>query len=87
MLLREVYLFEYIDTIFESTERMNHVKRIVILRVTKENIERLCCELVRPHYPTYNIYFTNRIGTATIEKLAEADETDVYKKYLLFFNR
>jgi vacuolar protein sorting-associated protein 45 len=79
MLLREVYLFEYIDTIFESTERLNHVKCIVILRPTKENIERLCCELGRPHYRTYNIYFTNRIGTTTIEKLAEADETEVVR--------
>uniref|UniRef100_A0A6G1S9L0 Vacuolar protein sorting-associated protein 45 n=1 Tax=Aceria tosichella TaxID=561515 RepID=A0A6G1S9L0_9ACAR len=79
MLLREVYLFEYIDTIFESTERLNHVKCIVILRPTRENIERLCFELGRPHYRTYNIYFTNRIGSATIDRLAEADETEVVR--------
>lgn len=26
ILLREVYLFEYIDTIFESSERLNHLE-------------------------------------------------------------
>lgn len=79
MLLREVFLFEQIDTIFESIERLNHVKCIVILRPTKDNIERLCRELGRPHYRTYNVYFTNRIGATTIEKLAEADETEVVR--------
>lgn len=79
MLLREVYLFEYIDTIFESNERLNQVKCIVLLRPTKINVELLCRELSRPHYRTYHIYFTNRLGTTTIEKLAEADETDVVR--------
>lgn len=79
MLLREVYLFEYIDTIFESPERLNHMKCIVILRPTRENIERLCSELKRPHYRTYHIYFTCRLGTSTIEKIAEADETEVVR--------
>lgn len=79
MLLREVYLFEYIDTIFESVERLNHVKCIVILRPTRANIELLCKELGRPHYRTYHIYFTNRLGAATIEKLAEADEVEVVR--------
>lgn len=79
MLLREVYLFEYIDTIFESVERLNHMKCIVVLRPTKENIERLCRELNRPHYRTYHLYFTCKIGSTIIEKLAEADETEVVR--------
>lgn len=79
MLLREVYLFEYIDTIFESSERLNHMKCIVILRPIRDNIERLCRELRRPHYRTYHIYFTSRLGSTTIEKLAEADETEVVR--------
>lgn len=79
MLLREVYLFEYVDTIFESTERLNHMKCIVILRPTKENIEQLCRELNRPHYRTYHLYFTCRVGSKIIEKLAEADETEVVR--------
>lgn len=79
MLLREVYLFEYIDTIFESTERLNHMKCIAILRPTKDNIELLCRELRRPHYRTYHLYFTCRIGTTIIEKLGEADETEVVR--------
>lgn len=79
MLLREIYLFEYIDTIFESAERINHMKCIVILRPTKENIELLCNELNRPHYRTYHLYFTNRIGPTILKKLSEADETEVVR--------
>lgn len=79
MLLREVYLFEYIDTIFESSERLNHMKCIVVLRPSRENIQRLCAELKRPHYRTYHIYLTSRLGSATVDKLAEADETEVVR--------
>jgi len=79
MLLREVYLFEYINTIFESTERLSQMKCIVILRSSKDNVENLCRELKRPHYRTYHIYFTSRLGSTTIQKLAEADEREVVR--------
>lgn len=79
MLLREVYLFERIDTIFETSERLNHMKCIVILRPTKDNIELLTRELNRPHYRTYHLYFTCRIGSTLVKKLSEADETEVVR--------
>lgn len=79
MLLREVYLFERIDTIFETSERLNHMKCIVILRPTKENVELLTHELNRPHYRTYHLYFTCRVGSTLIRKLSEADETEVVR--------
>lgn len=79
MLLREVYLFEYIDSIFESTERINNLKCIVILRPTKDNVEALSRELAHPHYRTYHIYFTGRIGSLLVKKLAEADEREVVR--------
>lgn len=55
MLLREVYLFERIDTIFESSERLNHVKCIAVLRPTKANIDLLCREFSNPHYKSYHL--------------------------------
>lgn len=79
MLLREVYLFERIDSIFQTTERLNIVKCIVILRPTKENVELLSRELNRPHYRTYHIYFTSRIGPTLVKKLSEADEIEVVR--------
>lgn len=79
MLLREVYLFERIDTIFETPERLNHMKCIVILRPSKDNIELLIRELNRPHYRTYHIYFTCRIGSTLVKKLSEADEIEVVR--------
>lgn len=79
MLLREVYLFEYIDSMFESTERLNNLKCILILRPTKENVQLLCEELNHPHYRTYYLYFTGRVGSVLIKKLAEADEREVLR--------
>lgn len=79
MLLREVYLIEYIDSISKSKERLNSLRCIVILRPTKDNIQLLCQELENPHYRSYHLYFTNRIGPLYIEKLAKADEREVVR--------
>lgn len=53
MLLREVYIFERIETLFETDEKLSLMKCIVILRPTKDNIQLLCEELNRPHYRSY----------------------------------
>lgn len=55
MLLREVYIFERIETLFETDERSTHMKCIVMLRPTKDNIQLLCKELNRPHYRSYHL--------------------------------
>lgn len=80
MFLREIYLFEYIDSIFESSERLNTLKCIVLLRPTKSNIDLLCRELTHPHYRTYYIYFSGKIGSQLTKKLAEADEREVVRE-------
>lgn len=59
--LKEVYLFERIDTNVRN-EGLKHLKCIVFIRPTKENVEYLCNELKYPKYGTYyickyNIFF------------------------------
>lgn len=73
ILMKEVYLFERIDTTVHN-DTLKHLTCLVFIRPTKENIELLCKEL---RYPKYGVYYIcklihNRIYT-TIE----------YNKYIL----
>ncbi|XP_054011851.1 vacuolar protein sorting-associated protein 45 [Hylaeus anthracinus] len=77
--MKEVYLFERIDTNIRN-EALKHLKCIVFIRPTKENIEILCDELRSPKYGTYYIYFSNIIAKADIKLLAENDEQEVVKE-------
>lgn len=52
--MKEVYLFERIDTP-NRNEGVKHLKCIVFIRPTKENIELLCNELKSPKYGVYYI--------------------------------
>lgn len=54
MLQKEVYLFERIDTA-KSNERMKHLKCLVFIRPTKNNIAFLCHELRNPRFGSYYI--------------------------------
>lgn len=54
MLQKEVYLFERLDSA-RSNERMKHLKCIVFIRPTKNNIASLCYELRNPRFGSYYI--------------------------------
>lgn len=54
MLQKEVYLFERLDSA-SSNERMKHLKCIVFIRPTKNNIASLCYELRNPRFGSYYI--------------------------------
>ncbi|CAK9796073.1 Vacuolar protein sorting-associated protein 45 [Anthophora plagiata] len=77
--MKEVYLFEKIDANVRN-EGLKHLKCIVFIRPTKENIEHLCNELRYPKYGTYYIYFSNIIAKADIKLLAESDEQEVVRE-------
>ncbi|XP_076221896.1 vacuolar protein sorting 45 isoform X2 [Nomia melanderi] len=77
--MKEVYLFERLDT-NSRNEEVKHLKCIVFIRPTKENIELLRNELRYPKYGTYYIYFSNIIANADIKLLAESDEQEVVKE-------
>lgn len=77
--LKEVYLFERID-VNARNEGLKHLKCIVFIRPTTENVEYLCNELRCPKYGTYYIYFSNIIAKADIKLLAESDEQEVVRE-------
>ena len=77
--MKEVYLFERIDANVRN-EGLKHLKCIVFVRPTKENVEHLCNELRCPKYGTYYVYFSNIIAKADIKLLAESDEQEVVKE-------
>ena len=52
--MKEVYLFERIDANVRN-EGLKHLKCIVFVRPTKENVEHLCNELRCPKYGTYYV--------------------------------
>ncbi|KAK7574339.1 hypothetical protein V9T40_011530 [Parthenolecanium corni] len=84
ILQREVYLFERIDMIADS-ESMKHLKCIVFLRPTKENISLLSRELQNSRYGVYYIYMSNIISKGDIKTLAENDEQEVVRELEEFF--
>ncbi|XP_054711867.1 vacuolar protein sorting-associated protein 45-like isoform X2 [Uloborus diversus] len=83
ILQKEVFLFEMLDVV--RSEPMKHLKCIVFLRPTKENIELLACELKYPRYGQYYIYFSNIVSKSDIKILAEADETESVREIQEFY--
>ncbi|XP_074113197.1 vacuolar protein sorting 45 [Cotesia typhae] len=79
ILMKEVYLFDKIDAQVRG-EELRHLKCIVFIRPTKENVALLCNELRNPKYGIYYIYFSNIIPKADIKLLAESDEQEVVRE-------
>ncbi|MFH4977828.1 hypothetical protein AB6A40_004537 [Gnathostoma spinigerum] len=81
---KEVYLFERIDS-GVVREPIKHLKCIVFIRPTKENIQLLKEELRSPCYSQYYIYFCNIISKTDVKILAEADEQESVREVHEFF--
>ncbi|XP_045539095.1 vacuolar protein sorting-associated protein 45 [Papilio machaon] len=79
ILQKEVYLFERIDNP-SKFDNLKHMKCIVFLRPTSENIALLSRELRCPKYGVYFIYFSNVISKADIKTLAECDEQEAVRE-------
>ncbi|XP_045503454.1 vacuolar protein sorting-associated protein 45 [Colias croceus] len=79
ILQKEVYLFERIDS-QTKWDNMKHMKCIVFLRPTSENIALLSRELRCPKYGVYFIYFSNVISKADVKTLAECDEQEAVRE-------
>ncbi|CAH2052705.1 unnamed protein product, partial [Iphiclides podalirius] len=79
ILQKEVYLFERIDNP-SKYDNLKHMKCIVFLRPTSENIALLSRELKCPKYGVYFIYFSNVISKADIKTLAECDEQEAVRE-------
>ena len=76
-------MFERIDN--SARESMKHMRCIVFLRPTPDNIQHLCNELKSPRYGNYHIFFSNIIPKPDILKLANADEHECVKEIQEFY--
>ncbi|XP_049879442.1 vacuolar protein sorting-associated protein 45 [Pectinophora gossypiella] len=79
ILQKEVYLFERIDS-HAKWDNLKHMKCIVFVRPTSENIALLSRELRFPKYGVYFIYFSNVISKADVKTLAECDEQECVRE-------
>ncbi|XP_023938054.1 vacuolar protein sorting-associated protein 45 [Bicyclus anynana] len=79
ILQKEVYLFERIDS-HAKWDNLKHMKCIVFVRPTSENIALLSRELRCPKYGVYFIYFSNVVSKADIKTLAECDEQETVRE-------
>lgn len=79
ILQKEVYLFERIDS-GAKWDNMRHMKCIVFVRPTSENIALLSRELKYPKFGVYFIYFSNVIPKADVKTLAECDEQETVRE-------
>ena len=71
-------MFERLDSV--SREPLRHLKCIVFIRPTAENIQQLAAELRRPRYASYYIYLSNVTPKEDIKLLAEADEYEAVRE-------
>ncbi|XP_044737601.1 vacuolar protein sorting-associated protein 45 isoform X2 [Chrysoperla carnea] len=82
ILQREVYLLERLDSGSrdDKDSGLRHLKCLIFLRPTQQNIRLLCNELKNPKYGSYYIYFSNILAKADVKTLAEFDEQEVVKE-------
>lgn len=71
VLRNQVFLTEKLSA--ARKERMMHLKGVVYVRPTAENMELLAKELKDPKYIEYHIYFSNVVGAQKLRALAKAD--------------
>ncbi|QQP49258.1 Uncharacterized protein FKW44_009852, partial [Caligus rogercresseyi] len=80
---KEVFLFEDIQKFRQppsvTPPKLGHLKAIVVIRSSIENIEALLCALRKPIYQSFYLFFTNKIDSLTLKRLAEADMNEVVK--------
>ncbi|KJH52431.1 Sec1 family protein [Dictyocaulus viviparus] len=84
MMQKEVYLFERLDSPIPR-EPIKHLKCLVFIRPTANNIQLLSTELRNPRYAQYYIYFSNIVSKTDLKTLAEADEQETVREVHEFF--
>ena len=83
VLEKEVFLFQRLDA--EKRGEMLHLKAIVFLRPTRDNIALLVKELHEPKFGEYHLFFSNVISNDSVRLLAQADEFELVKQLQEFY--
>ncbi|GAM25712.1 hypothetical protein SAMD00019534_088870 [Acytostelium subglobosum LB1] len=83
ILQKEVFLFEKIDG--TSSEKMPHIKAVYFVRPTQDNVHRIADEIRNPRFSDYHLFFTNSIGSGSLEDIAKYDQSDSVKEVQEYF--
>ncbi|KAJ1480060.1 Sec1-like protein [Baffinella frigidus] len=78
VLEKEVFLFQRLDA--QRRGQMLHLKAVVFLRPTRENIEMLVRELLDPKFGEYHLFFSNVLSNDAVRSLAQADHLELVKQ-------
>eukprot|EP01062_Namystynia_karyoxenos_P062621 TRINITY_DN55503_c0_g1_i1.p1 TRINITY_DN55503_c0_g1~~TRINITY_DN55503_c0_g1_i1.p1 ORF type:complete len:596 (+),score=257.78 TRINITY_DN55503_c0_g1_i1:96-1883(+) len=78
ILQKDLYLLERLSN--PSRSRQGHLKAIVFVRPTQENIDLLRQELQNPLYGEYFLFFSNVLDPRHLEQLAARDSHEVVKQ-------
>lgn len=73
---------QYLSTCLERSARHSHVRAIVWVRPTEDNIQQICTELQNPSFAEYHIFFSSRDEhrmNGFIERLAIADHFELVR--------
>ena len=78
VLEKEVFLFQRLDA--QGRGQMLHLKAIVFLRPTRDNIELLAKELMTPMFGEYHLFFSNVLSNDAVRTLAQADTYELVQQ-------
>jgi len=83
ILSKEVFLLDLLHN--EKREKMPHLKCIVFIRPTPENIADLGKELRQPRYGEYHVFFSNIVSRDALSSMALADVDERVKEVQEFY--
>mmetsp|Transcript_1481 Transcript_1481/g.3326 ORF Transcript_1481/g.3326 Transcript_1481/m.3326 type:complete len:594 (-) Transcript_1481:583-2364(-) len=78
VLEKEVFLFQRLDA--QRRGQMLHMKAIVFLRPTHENLKLLQEELREPKFGEYHLFFSNVLKDDVVRSLAQADQFELVRQ-------
>lgn len=82
ILEQEVYLVERIG---KKHEAMHHLKAVLYLEPTEENMDLLVAEVKEPQFAEYHIFFANTVTPSMLSRLAQADEGESIRQIQEYF--
>eukprot|EP01059_Diplonema_ambulator_P014780 TRINITY_DN25771_c0_g1_i1.p1 TRINITY_DN25771_c0_g1~~TRINITY_DN25771_c0_g1_i1.p1 ORF type:complete len:576 (+),score=194.67 TRINITY_DN25771_c0_g1_i1:37-1728(+) len=78
MLQKDLYLIDMLRS--PKRQKQGHLKAVVFIRPTLDNVNDLKRELRTPLYAEYFIYFTNIVSEDMLQDIARADEYEIVKQ-------
>ena len=71
---------ENAKTTQQRTEKMTHLKCIILCRPTKANVQQIISAINEPLYGEYHLFFSNSLPQEYLRDLAESDVKNMVKQ-------